>query len=231
MPRSSAEILRRVGETTPVDQIRIADADWRSTGERVIEKAAALWPRSDPKTETTDPARQRKSRAGVESDSNADRVAGEEKTGHNAGSSDRSTHVEESKPSETQPAAAPAAAPPAVAASATQAADARISIDDFMKIDLRTAKVLTAEKVPNSRKLVKLTIDAGTEQRTLVAGISEAYEPETLIGRTIVVVFNLKPAKLMGIESNGMVLAASPDGGKPVLVGFDQEVPPGARVR
>ena len=100
-----------------------------------------------------------------------------------------------------------------------------------MKVDLRVAKVLAAEKVPNSRKLVKLSIDAGTEQRTLVAGIAEAYEPEQLVGRTIVMVFNLKPAKLMGIESNGMVLAASPDGGKPTLVGFDADVPPGTRVR
>jgi methionyl-tRNA synthetase len=107
----------------------------------------------------------------------------------------------------------------------------KITIDDFMKVDLRVAKVLAAEKVPNSRKLVKLSIDAGTEQRTLVAGIAEAYEPEQLVGRTIVMVFNLKPAKLMGIESNGMVLAASPDGGKPTLVGFDAEVPPGTRVR
>ena len=100
-----------------------------------------------------------------------------------------------------------------------------------MKVDLRVAKVLAAEKVPNSRKLVKLSIDVGTEQRTLVAGIAEAYEPEQLVGRTIVMVFNLKPAKLMGIESNGMVLAASPDGGKPTLVGFDADVPPGTRVR
>ena len=107
----------------------------------------------------------------------------------------------------------------------------KITFDDFMKVDLRVAKVLAAEKVPNSRKLVKLSIDAGTEQRTLVAGIAEAYEPEQLVGRTIVMVFNLKPAKLMGIESNGMVLAASPDGGKPTLVGFDAEVPPGTRVR
>ena len=96
---------------------------------------------------------------------------------------------------------------------------------------LRVAKVLTAEKVPNSRKLVKMTVDVGTEQRTLVAGIAEVYEPEQLVGRTIVMVFNLKPAKLMGIESNGMVLAGSPDGGKPTLVGFDQEVAPGTRVR
>ena len=138
--------------------------------------------------------------------------------------------MEESK--SPQPAAAPAApAQPNAPASAAPAADTRISIDDFMKVDLRTARVLTAEKVPNSRKLVKLTIDVGTEQRTLVAGIAEAYEPETLVGRTIVMVFNLKPAKLMGIESNGMVLAASPDGGKPTLVGFDQDVPPGTRVR
>ena len=123
------------------------------------------------------------------------------------------------------PASVPAAAP------APPPTDNRITIDDFMKVELRTAKVLTAEKVPNSRKLVKLSVDVGTEQRTLVAGIAEAYEPEALVGRTVVMVFNLKPAKLMGIESNGMVLAASPDGGKPTLVGFDQEIPPGTRVR
>jgi methionyl-tRNA synthetase len=109
--------------------------------------------------------------------------------------------------------------------------DSRVSIDDFMKVDLRVAKVLAAEKVPNSRKLVKMSVDAGTEQRTLVAGIADAYEPEQLVGKTIVMVFNLKPAKLMGIESNGMVLAASPDGGKPVLVALEQDVAPGTRVR
>jgi methionyl-tRNA synthetase len=128
----------------------------------------------------------------------------------------------------------PATASPqsqAPAPDAPAAGGDRISIDDFMKVDLRVAKVLAAEKVPNSRKLVKLNIDVGTEQRTLVAGIAEAYEPEQLVGRTIVMVFNLKPAKLMGIESNGMVLAASPDGGKPTLVGFNQDVAPGTRVR
>jgi methionyl-tRNA synthetase len=153
-----------------------------------------------------------------------------------AQTTERSQAVDETKSTSAPPPAAPSAVAPAAAASvpATPAApstDAKISIDDFMKVDLRVAKVLTAEKVPNSRKLVKLTIDVGTEQRTLVAGISEAYEPEALVGRTIVMVFNLKPAKLMGIESNGMVLAASPEGGKPTLVGFDQDVPPGTRVR
>jgi methionyl-tRNA synthetase len=100
-----------------------------------------------------------------------------------------------------------------------------------MKIELRVAKVLAAERVPKSKKLVKMQIDIGSEERTIVAGIAEAYPPESLVGRTIVIVANLKPAKLMGIESNGMVLAASPDGGLPVLLGLDQPLPPGTRVR
>ena len=119
----------------------------------------------------------------------------------------------------------------AVGAGTTPAEDTRISIDDFMKVELRVAKVLEAEAVPKSKKLMKLKVDVGTEQRTIVAGIAEAYQPEQLVGRTIAIVFNLKPAKLMGVESNGMVLAASVDGGKPILVAFDEPVPPGARVR
>ena len=118
--------------------------------------------------------------------------------------------------------------PPAPAA---PAADNRISIDDFLKVELRVAKVLSAERVEKSKKLLKLSVDVGTEQRTLVAGIAEAYEPEALVGKTVVIVFNLKPAKLMGIESNGMVLAASPDGGKPTVVSFENPPDPGTRVR
>ena len=117
------------------------------------------------------------------------------------------------------------------APSISEAATPRISIDDFMKVELRVAKVLAAERVPKSRRLIKVQVDVGTEQRTLVAGIAEAYEPEALVGRSIVIVFNLQPATLMGIESNGMVLAASPDGGKPTLVSFEDPPPPGTRVR
>ena len=138
--------------------------------------------------------------------------------------------MDETKNQGAAPAAGSAAASESAAASPA-ATDNKITMDDFMKVELRTAKVLTAEKVPNSRKLVKLSIDVGTEQRTLVAGIAEAYEPEALVGRTVVMVFNLKPAKLMGIESNGMVLAASPEGGKPVLLSFEDPPPPGSRVR
>jgi methionyl-tRNA synthetase len=135
---------------------------------------------------------------------------------------DRSTSVSEQQPTPT---------PAASSAPAAAASDNRISIDDFLKVDLRVAKVLAAEKVPNSRKLMKLSIDVGTEQRTLVAGIAEAYEPEQLVGKTVGIVFNLKPAKLMGIESNGMILAASPEGGKPVLVAFDGDIAPGSRIK
>ena len=108
---------------------------------------------------------------------------------------------------------------------------AEISIDDFMKVDLRTARVVAAERVPKSSKLIKLQVETSGGQRTIVAGIAEAYEPEALIGRTIVIVANLKPAKLMGVESQGMVLAASPEGGKPMLLGFENPPEPGIRVR
>jgi methionyl-tRNA synthetase len=107
----------------------------------------------------------------------------------------------------------------------------QISIDDFMKVQLKVAKVLEAAAVPKSKKLVQLKVDVGEpEPRTILAGIAESYQPEQLVGRTIVVVANLKPAKLMGIESNGMVLAASPEGGGAMLINAEPGVP-GTRVR
>ena len=129
------------------------------------------------------------------------------------------------------PAATAAPATPPPVAVAGPAEDARIAIDDFMKVELRTAKVLEAEAVPKSKKLLRLLVDAGSEQRTILAGIAEAYQAEQLVGRTIVIVANLKPAKLMGIESNGMVLAASTEGGRPTLLAFAEPVEPGWRVR
>ena len=131
----------------------------------------------------------------------------------------RQMAADQQEPAPTAPVPAPAG--PAQPAAAVPAAGTdRISIDDFMKIELRVAKVLAAERVPNSKKLLKLQVDVGTEHRTLVAGIADAYEPEALVGRSVVIVFNLKPAKLMGIESNGMVLAASADGGKAIARRF-----------
>ncbi len=99
-----------------------------------------------------------------------------------------------------------------------------------MKIDLRVGKVLEAERVPKSEKLVKMQIDIGSETRQIVGGIGKAFSPEGLIGRTVVVVANLKPAKLMGIESQGMVLAAG-DVDTLKLAGFDTDVPVGTKVK
>jgi methionyl-tRNA synthetase len=141
-------------------------------------------------------------------------------------------------PDSTSSLAAPAAAPEPAAPSAASPTvapapsdDARIAIDEFMKIDLRAARILEAEAVPKSKKLIKLRVDAGSEQRTILAGIAEAYQPADLINRMVVIVANLKPAKLMGIESNGMLLAASSEGGKPTLVAVPEGVEPGWRVR
>ena len=106
----------------------------------------------------------------------------------------------------------------------------KIAIDEFAKVELRVAEVLAAEKVAKSRKLLKLTVVVGGETRTLVAGVAEHYDPAALVGRKVVIVANLEPATLMGIESNGMVLAAS-HGGTVSLLTLDKDVPSGAKVR
>ena len=123
-----------------------------------------------------------------------------------------------------KPEVAPAKSPAAVP-------DGKISIDDFAKVELRVAQVKTAERVKGADKLLRLEVDLGTEVRQLVAGIAEAYEPETLIGRKVVIVANLAPRKLRGLESNGMIVAASPEGGKPVLASFLEDVPVGTRLK
>jgi methionyl-tRNA synthetase len=106
----------------------------------------------------------------------------------------------------------------------------RIDIADLARVELRVARIESAERIPKSKKLVRLQVDLGSEKRQIVAGIAEAYEAEALPGKRIVVVANLKPAKLMGVESNGMLLAASIDG-RPVLLTPEGEVPPGTIVR
>ena len=105
----------------------------------------------------------------------------------------------------------------------------RIKMDEFGKIELRVAEVVAAEPLPKSKKLLKLTVSLGEEQRTLVAGIAEHYTPAELVGKKVVVVANLEPAKLMGVESNGMVLAAS-SAGKLAVLTPDRDLPPGSKV-
>jgi methionyl-tRNA synthetase len=105
-----------------------------------------------------------------------------------------------------------------------------IGIEDFMKVDLRVGKIESADRVEKSEKLIKLKVDIGTETRQVVAGIGKSYTPEELVGKSIVIVANLKPAKLMGIESQGMLLAAS-NGDLLAVATFDRETKPGSRVK
>jgi methionyl-tRNA synthetase len=134
-------------------------------------------------------------------------------------------------------AAAPASTPAATSASSGAAAPAtgpaeKIGIEDFAKVEMRVGQVKTAERIVGADKLLKLTVDIGTEIRQICAGIAQYYEPESLIGRKVVVVVNLAPRKLRGVESNGMIVAASvgPDG-RPVLAGFHEDVEVGARLK
>lgn len=106
----------------------------------------------------------------------------------------------------------------------------KIKFEDFQKIDLRVGKIIEAERVKNSEKLLKLIVDLGSEKRQLVAGIGKFYSPESLIGKEVVVVFNLEPKKIMGIESQGMLLAAD-IGGKPIILVPEKEVPPGTKIK
>src|SRR5207253_11424526 len=120
----------------------------------------------------------------------------------------------------------------AVAATSTVPLAPQITIDDFAKVDLRVGTVLEAERVKGADKLLRLVVDLGFEKRQVVAGIASAYQPESLIGRKVVIVANLQPRKLRGLESNGMIVAASvgPED-KPVLAGFHEDVENGARLK
>jgi methionyl-tRNA synthetase len=206
MPSSAAEILRRLGDPRRLEDFKLSDAQWRTSGEKHILNEGPLWPRRD---------------AGVSSVSETTKPTQAQKASAVAPPAP-------SAPAPQAQSASPAHAAPSATAAA--AADGRISLEDFMKVDLRVARILEAERVPKSKKLMKMSIDVGSERRTIVAGIAEAYEPEALVGKTVVIVANLRPAKLMGIESNGMVLAASPDGGGPIVLNAEPATP-GTRVR
>jgi methionyl-tRNA synthetase len=200
MPDSAAEILRRVGDATDPVALRLSDAAWRSGDARQISNSGALWPRIEDKGAP---------------------VVSETPTPN---------------PVPAAPAAAPVTAPapaaaPAAPSAASPVGDGHIAIDDFMKVELRTAKILAAERLPKSKKLLKLSVDAGeAAPRTILAGIAESYEPEAIVGRSIVIVANLKPREMMGTVSQGMVLAASTDNGPAMLINPDP-APPGTRVR
>jgi len=215
MPSSAGEILRRLGDECPLSERRIdSAAAWRSSGERQILNAGALWPRIEAE------------KVGViVTEENKAAEAGEAGKATQAGPIGQPSPVDQPA---TQAQSTPATPP---AQPASPAPPALITIEDFMKVELKTAKVLEAERMPKSQRLLKLKVDAGeAEPRIILAGIAESYEPESLIGKSIVIVANLAPRKMMGLESNGMVLAASPEGGAAFVISSDP-APPGTRVR
>ena len=109
---------------------------------------------------------------------------------------------------------------------------AQVSIDDFFKLDFRVGKVVSAEAVPKSRKLIKVQLETGDGERQVLAGLLGFYDPEALVGRTVIFIANLKPARLAGLESNGMILAASSADGPPVLLTVEdpEQAGPGSKV-
>jgi methionyl-tRNA synthetase len=133
---------------------------------------------------------------------------------------------------ELNPAAAPAADPSRAGTPAAAPLTEKISIEDFAKVEMRVGQIKTAERIVGADRLLKLTVDIGTEIRQICAGIAQYYQPEALIGRKVAVVTNLAPRKLRGVESNGMIVAASvgPEG-RPVLAGFQEDVEVGARLK
>ncbi|WP_396624759.1 methionine--tRNA ligase [Luteitalea sp.] len=218
MPASSQAILARLGDSAPVASRRLdTDGTWRAEGVRSVSAGEALWPRAE-SSSVIPPA-------SVPSAATAKPGA--------SSVSDATPPVPPSTPvapADTAPVAAVAAPTPA-APPATSEEPAVITIDDFMKVELKVGKVLAAEAVPKSKKLLKLTVQDGpASERTILAGIAESYAPDAIVGRTIAFVANLAPRPMMGLVSHGMVLAADTDG-KAQLVSFETPPAPGTRIR
>ena len=210
MPSSSVEILRRMGETRSISELQFnRDTAW-STDEREILTGPPLWPRIEEVAVDAGGARTSDVKAGKEG-----------ANGAMMNETEAPPARKEAAPAETAEDSGPPAGEP------------RLSFADFMKVDLRVARVVAAEAIPKSKKLLRVTVDDGNGERTLVSGIARSYEPEALVGRSVVIVGNLEKAKLMGVESDGMILAATDPDGKPVLLTVDQPeaAPPGSRVR
>ena len=205
IPESTDKIWRQLGQSEPLSSFRLEQLQWGQLAPGTkFGNAQALFPR-------------------IEKVEAIERIEAMEKE-------------EQKQPSPASaPTAKPASTPTAggAAAAAAPVANEKISIEDFAKVEMRVGQIKTAERIVGADKLLKLTVDIGTEIRQICAGIAQYYEPEKLIGRKVAVVVNLAPRKLRGVESNGMIVAASvgPEG-RPVLAGFpDEDVEIGARLK
>jgi methionyl-tRNA synthetase len=207
LPVSTEKIWQQLGQSGALEDVRIDRLAWGALRPgTLIGEPAAVFPRVE-KTETLE------------------KIAAMEQ---------EILKPQGTPAASTTPAVGPAAQPVAAAATPanSSAANAKIGIDDFSKVEMRVGEVKSAERVAGADKLLKVMVDMGDEVRQIVAGIATAYQPEQLVGRKVVVVVNLQPRKLRGVESNGMIVAASvgPEG-KPVLAGFLEDVPVGSRLK
>jgi len=205
LPESTAKVWAQLGQSGALVAFALDGLRWGQLAPgTALGKSQALFPR-------------------IEKAEAIERMEAMEKEAQNA----------PSPVSSSTPTAAPVATGTAAAAAAAPAANEKIGIEDFAKVEMRVGQVKTAERIVGADKLLKLTVDIGTEIRQICAGIAQFYEPEKLVGRKVAVVVNLAPRKLRGVESNGMIMAASvgPEG-RPVLVGFpDEDVEIGARLK
>jgi methionyl-tRNA synthetase len=235
MPESMRALWAQLGQSDDIEKIDPLQLTWGGTqaGTRVGE-IAALFPRLDKTKVMSEIEKENSSQhgsqdqtdeAGATRATEADAVPGSPSVGE--------TLAAPPTRGATEADAVPAAAQSADAGQPAVEGVAQIGIEDFVKVELRVGEVLTAERIPKSDKLLRFTVDLGeTEPRQILAGIAEHYEPEKLVGRKIVVVSNLKPRKLRGFESQGMVLAASVgEEGRPVLATFAEDVPNGTRLK
>ena len=202
LPVSTAKVWTLLGQTTSLDSVELDGLRW---GQLVPGTALGKSQTLFPRVEKTEAIER------IES------MANEELNSASAA---------------PKPASAPAAPATTAAATAAPVVPEKIGIEDFAKVEMRVGQIKTAERIVGADKLLKLTVDIGTEIRQICAGIAQYYEPEALIGRKVAVVVNLAPRKLRGVESNGMVVAASvgPEG-RPVLAGFLEDVEVGARLK
>jgi methionyl-tRNA synthetase len=232
MPASALAITRQLGLTDEIEKLDPSQLKWGGLrqGTRIGE-VAPVFPRID---KGKIMAEIEKELAAGEEQSQQAAPQGAHATQAAVPGAQTATDVKPAPPSkgatEAQPAPSEAAAAPG---GPTEGVVTYITIEDFAKVEMRVGEVLTAERVPKSDKLLRFTIDLGEgEPRQILAGIAEHYEPEKLIGRKVCVVSNLKPRKLRGFESQGMVLAASVgEEGRPVLATFTEDVPNGARLK
>lgn len=239
MPEATRAIWRQLGQTDDIEKYDPAQLQWGGlqAGTRIGE-VAPVFPRIDKAKIMSEIEKENAEKQSAQNAAGATQ-AGTRATEADAvpGSTDAaSTNAAETRPEPPQRGATEGDAAPATQQPAPEVPEGvatLIGIEDFIKVEMRAGEILTAERIPKSDKLLRFTIDLGeAAPRQVLAGIAEYYEPETLVGRKIIVVSNLKPRKLRGFESQGMVLAASiGEEGRPVLATFTEDVPNGARLK